>query len=189
MVYCFLRIFELTICKALTKDSDIISYDEAMTDTDNKQEWKRVMAQEIQQLEDHSTWEQIPISNAKTKILLLTWVLCCKQSPDGEIKKLKAHICVQGNLREGDYITFAPVISWISVHIFLVLSITFHWTTCSVNFLNAFIQAMLKEATCLDSSASRFPVKRSQHLPAPEPFDLRFRLCTPSLVGAYLEGA
>jgi hypothetical protein len=160
-----------------------------MTDTDNKQEWKRVMAQEIQQLEDHSTWEQIPISNAKTKILLLTWVLCCKQSPDGEIKKLKAHICVQGNLREGDYITFAPVISWISVHIFLVLSITFHWTTCSVNFLNAFIQAMLKEATCLDSSASRFPVKRSQHLPAPEPFDLRFRLCTPSLVGAYLEGA
>jgi hypothetical protein len=103
------------------------------------------MAQEIQQLEDHGTWEQVPISDAKTKILRLTWALCCKQSPDGEIKKLKACICMQGGLQEGDYVTFAPVISWISVRIFLVLLITFHWTTCSINFLNAFIQAMLKE--------------------------------------------
>jgi hypothetical protein len=51
------------------------------------------------------------------------------------------HICVQGDLQEGDYITFAPVIFWISVHIFLVLSITFHWMTCNINFMNAFIQA------------------------------------------------
>jgi hypothetical protein len=36
MVYCYLRIFEPTICKALTKDPDIISYNEALTDTDNK---------------------------------------------------------------------------------------------------------------------------------------------------------
>jgi hypothetical protein len=74
-VYCYLGIFEPTISKASTKDPDIISYDEAMTDTDNKQEWKRAMAQEIQQLEDHGTWEQVPISDAKTKILPLTWVL------------------------------------------------------------------------------------------------------------------
>jgi hypothetical protein len=143
--YCYLRIFEPTIFKASTKDPDIISYDEAMNDTDNKQEWKRAMAQEIQQLEDHGTWEQVPISNAKTKILPLTWVLYCKQSPDGEIKKLKARICMRGNLQEGDYVTFTPVISWISVRIFLVLLITFHWTTCSINFSNSFIQATLKE--------------------------------------------
>jgi hypothetical protein len=30
------------------------------------------MAQDIQQLEDHGTWEQAPISDAKTKILPLT---------------------------------------------------------------------------------------------------------------------
>jgi hypothetical protein len=27
-----------------------------MTDTDNKEEWKKMMAQEFQQLEEHSTW-------------------------------------------------------------------------------------------------------------------------------------
>jgi hypothetical protein len=131
-----------------------------MPDTDSKEEWKRAMAQEIQQLEDHGTWEQVPLSDTKTKILPLTWVLCCKQSPDGKIKKLKACTsgCVQGDLQEGDYITFAPVIFWISVHIFLVLSITFHWMTCSINFMNAFIQATLKPS-CLDSPALRFPVK------------------------------
>jgi hypothetical protein len=43
MVYCYLEIFEPTVCKASTKDPDIISYDEAMTDTDNKQEWKRAV--------------------------------------------------------------------------------------------------------------------------------------------------
>ncbi len=77
--------------------------------------------------------------------MLLTWVLRCKQSPDGETKKLKARICVRGNLQEGDYVTFTPVISWVSIHIFLVLSIIFHWMTCSIDFSNAFVQATLKE--------------------------------------------
>jgi hypothetical protein len=134
MVYCHLGFAALTIYKASMKDPDIISDDEAMTDTDNKEERNKVMAQEIQQLEDHGTWDQVPISDAKTKILPLTWVLCRKQSADGKIKKLKVRICVRGNLQEGDYITFAPVISWIFVHIFLVLSITFHWMACSINF-------------------------------------------------------
>ncbi len=126
MVYCHLRFTVPTIYKGSMKEADIISYDKAMTNTDNKEEWKKAMAQEIQHLEDHGPWEQVPISNAKPKILPLTWVLCCKQSPDGKIKKLKVCICMRGSLQEGDYITFAPVISWISVHIFLVLSIIFH---------------------------------------------------------------
>jgi hypothetical protein len=94
MVYCHLGFTALTIYKALMKDPNIISYDKAMTDNDNKEEWKRAMAQEIQQLADHSTWEQVPISDTKTKILPLTWVLHCKQSPDGKIKKLKVRICM-----------------------------------------------------------------------------------------------
>jgi hypothetical protein len=94
MVYCHDGFTALTIYKASMKDPDIISYNVAMTDTDNKEEWKKAMAQEIQELEDYGTWGQVPISNAKTRILPLTWVLHHKQSPDGKIKKLKAHICV-----------------------------------------------------------------------------------------------
>jgi hypothetical protein len=115
-----------------------------------QEEWKKAMAQEIQQLEDHGTWEQVPISDAKTKILPLTWVLHCKQSPEGKIKKLKACICMPGDLQEGDYVTFTPVISWISIHIILVLSITFHWTTCCIDSANAFVQATAIKRTHLD---------------------------------------
>jgi hypothetical protein len=37
------------------KDPDNVSYNEAITDTDNKEDWKKVIAQEIQQLEDYGT--------------------------------------------------------------------------------------------------------------------------------------
>jgi hypothetical protein len=58
------------------------------------------MESEIKSLEEHGTWVEVPISDAKAKILPLTWVLRCKCTPDGEIKKLKACLCVQGDLQE-----------------------------------------------------------------------------------------
>jgi hypothetical protein len=103
------------------------------------------MKNEIEQLEQHGTWDEVPITDAKTKILPLTWVLRRKRSPDGEVKKLKARVCIRGDLQEGTFDTFAPVVSWVSVRIFLVLSMTMHWVTCSIDFSNAFVQAKLDE--------------------------------------------
>jgi hypothetical protein len=103
-VYCHLGFTAPTIYKASMKDPNIISYDEAITNTDKKRRVEK----------GNGTRDSTvggSISDAKTKILPLTWVLHCKQSPDGEIKKLKACICVQGDLQEGDYVTFTPVIS------------------------------------------------------------------------------
>ena len=143
--YNYLGLTAPALYKASTSDPDTLTYNQALANIDSKEEWKQAMANEIQQLENHGTWEQVPISDAKGKILPLTWVLRRKRSPDGEVKKLKARICARGDLQEGDYETFAPVVSWISVRIFLVLSITFKWTTCSIDFSNAFVQAKLKE--------------------------------------------
>jgi hypothetical protein len=126
-------------CKASVSHPDTLTFDQAMQDAENKGAWIQAMKNEIEQLEQHGTWDEVPITDAKTKILPLTWVLQGKHSPDGEIKKLKARICIRGDLQEGMFDTFAPVVSWISVHIFLVLSMTMHWVTCSINFSNAFI--------------------------------------------------
>ena len=65
---------------------------------------------------------EVPLSDAKTKILPGTWVLKVKHSPDGEIKKYKARYCVCGDLQEGHFETFAPVVAWSTVQIFLVVS-------------------------------------------------------------------
>lgn len=132
------------VCKASVPDPDTLTFEEAMRDPEFRNQWKKAMEDEVKQLEDHGAWVEEPISDAKGKILPLTWVLRRKRTPDGEIKKLKARICVRGDLQEGVFDTFAPVVSWTSVRMFLVLTMMMEWETCSIDFSNAFVQAELK---------------------------------------------
>jgi hypothetical protein len=158
-----------------------------MTDTDNKEEWKKVMAQEIQQLEDHGTWEQVPISNAKTKILPLTWVLCCKQSPDARSRSSRhASVCEVTYRKETTLpspchlLDLCPYLFGIVNHLPL--------DNMHYQLLECICSGHIKR-TCLDSPASRFPVKRSKHLPTHEMFYLQLKLCALSLVAAHLAGS
>ena len=41
--------------------------------------------------------------------------------------------------------TFAPVVAWSSIRIFLVLTLILGWTSCSIDFSLAFVHAWLKE--------------------------------------------
>ena len=59
------------------------------------------------------------------------------------VSKLKARYCICGDLQEGEFDTHAQVISWSSIRVFLVLSITLKWHTCTIDFSNAFVQAKL----------------------------------------------
>ena len=54
---------------------------------------------------------------------------------------------MRGDLQEGDFETFAPVVQFSSVRLFLAWSLLLDWYTCSVDFSNAFIQAKLKDDT------------------------------------------
>lgn len=130
--------------KATTSDPDLLSYDEAMNDTAHAKDWQAAAAKEIQSLVEQKTWIEVPMSDAKSKILPGTWVFRRKRTPDGTIKKFKARYCVRGDLQEGDFETFAPVVAWSTVRLFLVLSIVLEWTTCSIDFSSAFVQATLE---------------------------------------------
>jgi hypothetical protein len=126
-------------------DPDTLTYDQAMAEPeDQKAKWIEAMKIEIRELESHGTWDEVPITDAKTKIIPGTWVFRRKRTPDGEIRKYKARYCCRGDLEEGDFETYAPVVAWSSVRLFLVLSMTLGWTTCSIDFSNAFVQARLK---------------------------------------------
>ena len=59
------------------------------------------------------------------------------------VSKLKARYCIHGDLQEGEFDTHAQVVLWSSIRVFLVLSITLKWHTCTINFSNAFVQAKL----------------------------------------------
>ena len=74
-LYNFSGLMSPAICKASISDPDTLNFDQAMNDTEFKDQWKEAMENEVKQLEEHGTWIEVPISDAKDKILPLTWVL------------------------------------------------------------------------------------------------------------------
>ncbi len=87
----------------------------------------------------------MPITEAKNRILPCTWVFRRKGTPDGTISKYMAHYCVRGDLQEYVQETFAPVVAWSTVRLFLVLSLTLNWKTCTIDFSSTFVQAPLSD--------------------------------------------
>ena len=136
-----------TAFKASASDPDTLSFKQAMADTDNVTTWMGAAAKdEAASLEKNGTWVEVDTADdAKTKVLPGTWVFKRKRSPDGEITKYKARYCVRGDLEEGEPETFAPVVAWSSVRLFLVLSMTLNLDTCSIDFGSAFVQARLTD--------------------------------------------
>ena len=128
------------------KDPDTLSFDEAMADTENIEAWRKAAAKEINQLEEKHCWEECQKSEAKGEsIIPSTWVFRRKRNPAGDITKYKARICLRGDLMDSNEESFAPVCSWSSVRLFLVIAMILKWNTISVDYNNAFIQAILKK--------------------------------------------
>ena len=133
--------------KGKAANPDIFTYDQAMTDGDKVPQWREAMVQEINQLEEKEVWDIVPISEPQEKkeqIVPSTWTLRYKRAPDGTIKKMKARMCMRGDLQISDEASFSPVVSFATVRLFLSVALTLDWTTCSIDFSNAFVQAKLK---------------------------------------------
>ena len=132
--------------KASNSDPDTLSFEEALKDVD-KEEWSKAALKEIQALEEKGTWIEVDIKSVPSKETILpgTWVFRRKRTPDGTIKKYKGRYCVRGDLQVGDFETFAPVVAFSTVRLFLILSLKLKWCTCSIDFSNAFVQAELKD--------------------------------------------
>jgi hypothetical protein len=122
-----------------------LSFIEAMSDRDNVDKWMKAANDKIQSLQKNGTWKEVPITDAKTRILPGTWMFRRKRTPDGTTSKYKARYCVRGDLQETVQETFAQVVAWSTVRLFLVLSLTLCWKTCTINFSSAFVQAPLSD--------------------------------------------
>ena len=127
---------------------DIFNYDQAMNDSEMLHEWKTAMKKEISELEGKGVWEVVdveePQSN-KQQIVPTTWTLRYKRFPDGTIKKCKARFCMRGDLQEGTESSYSPVVSFSTVRLFLIITLTLGWKSCSIDFANAFVQAVLQQ--------------------------------------------
>ena len=123
-------------------DPDLFSFEQAMSG-EHREEWIKAAIEEIKMLEKLNCWVEISIEEATEKVLPGTWVFKIKRAPDGSFKRFKARYCIRGDLQEGDFDTYAPVVHFSSVRLFLAWSLMFNWYTCSIDFSSAFIQAYL----------------------------------------------
>jgi hypothetical protein len=141
-------LIQVHAARAVT-DPDTLTYEQAMiTNLEERDQWRIAAENEIKQLVENHTWVEVPLASAKTKILPVTWVFRRKRTPDGTIKKYKGRLCVRGDLgtkdhNAGETTTHAPVAALPSVRLFLVFCLSFRWSTYSIDFSNAFVQAKL----------------------------------------------
>ena len=130
-----------TLSVAKKSDPDLFTFDEAMN-SEYREKWIEAATKELRELEEHKSWIEVLAEEANgEKAVPVTWVFKIKRAPDGRIKRFKARFCVRGDLMRGVTDTYAPVVAFPTVRLFLIMSILLGWDTCSIDFSNAFIQA------------------------------------------------
>jgi hypothetical protein len=112
-----------------------------------KDGYQHAMDMEMDILQEKEAWEEVD-RTPDMNVIPSTWAFHCKRFPDGLIRKLKARFCVRGDCqKEGvDFFdTYAPVVSWTTVRLLLIISIVLGLATKQVDYTAAFVQAKLDE--------------------------------------------
>ena len=136
-----------------THEKDNPTYKDILRGSEEeKQLWDEAMVKELKSLADLGSFEMVARPRGEN-VLQSTWAFKRKRYPDGTLKKYKARFCVRGDQKiEGVDVfdTYAPVVSWITVRLLLVLSIIFNMHTQQVDYTNAFCQAPLEQTVFVD---------------------------------------
>jgi len=126
---------------------DTPTWDQAMNGPD-REGYMDACQKEIDTLvDDKDAWDVVK-REPWMNVLPSTWAFKCKRYPDGTVRKLKSRFCVRGDRQvEGvDFFdTFAPVVSWTTVRLMLILSIVLGLSTRQVDYTAAFVHAPMEE--------------------------------------------
>jgi Reverse transcriptase (RNA-dependent DNA polymerase) len=111
---------------------------------------------EINTLEDKEAWE-IVVREDWINVLPSTWAFKVKHFPDGTVRKLKARFCVRSNrqVQDIDYFeTYCPVVSWTTVCLMLILSLSLNLATIQADCTATLIHAPIQEDVYIDMPQS-----------------------------------
>ena len=125
--------------KAARSNPDTLSWKQAMAIPEERAEWEAAALKEILSLVKRRTWVQVPISDARGRVIPGMWVFRRKRYPDGTEKSKKDRFTVRGDMQDEESDTFAPVCTWATVRMIMIMALTLDWDTCSIDFSNAFI--------------------------------------------------
>ena len=130
-------------------DPDTMHYGDAKKQPDWA-EFQKAMVKEVNDFDERGHWELVHRSSIDFSrphdIISAIWSFKRKRTPAGELIKHKARLCAHGGQQtEGVtyWDTFAPVVNWNTLRIFLTLSLIKNWKARSVDFVLAYPQADL----------------------------------------------
>ena len=132
-------------------DSDTPRWKEALYG-DNSEGFWEAMWIEVLTLLKMKAWEQVE-RTPEMNVVKSTWAFKIKRFPSGLVRKLKSRFCVRGDTQvEGvDYFeSFAPVVSWKTVRLLLILSVILNLESSQVDYLAAFCQAPIDTEVYID---------------------------------------
>jgi hypothetical protein len=129
-------------------DPDMPTFMQAMNG-EHAEEYIKDMKLEVATLVQQDTWKYVPRLSSQ-HVLKGTWAFKLKRLPDGTAYRFKARYCARGDMqRDGidfsSFETYAPVVSWSTIRLFLSTVLTEGWHTRQVDYTNAFAQAELHE--------------------------------------------
>jgi hypothetical protein len=134
---------------AESKDPDTMYYYQAMREPDREQ-FKGAMEQEVEAHTRNEVWELIKKSAVPKghKIMPSVWSMKRKRKiATREIYKWKARLNIDGSKQEEGvnfWETFAPVASWSTIRVVLILALIHGWDTRQIDFVLAYTQAAVE---------------------------------------------
>jgi hypothetical protein len=148
--------------KAQDADADTFSFQEAMNHPDADGFWKAANDEIKTLTETMKVWDEVP-RESWMNVLPSTWAFRIKRFPDGMIRKFKARFCARGDrqIHGVDFFdTYAPVVSWTTVRLMLMLSLELGLATKQVDYTAAFVHAPIDKPKHFDKMT---PDEQAQH--------------------------
>jgi len=127
-------------------DGDTMYFDEAMRAPD-RSEFVKACIKEMNDHIERKHWELVPRNKVPKGVKILPAVWSMKRKRDIKTRKVykwKARLNVHGGRQEyavNYFETYAPVVTWYTVRLLLILSILLKWHTRQIDFILAYPQA------------------------------------------------
>ena len=144
--YTIQKSMENPMAFAATDNPDILYWDQAMKAHDQDKFIEAVRI-ELDGHEKMGNYKPIPLNKvpAGTKLLDMVWSMQRKRRiKTQEVYKWKARLNVHGGQQVHGvhyWDTYAPVVTWQTVHLFLILSLILGWQSRQLDFVMAYPQA------------------------------------------------
>ena len=156
---------------AKANDADTPNYHQAMNGPNAPGFWE-ASRKEIETLVKMGVWEVVK-REPWMNVIPTTWAFKIKRFPSGLVRKLKARLCVCGDLEIENvhfWETFAPVVNWTTVRLLLLLSAQLELETLQVDYTAAFVHAEVDTPPGYEQMSAKEKYRASQFAEMPRGF-------------------